>query len=36
MMRISKKNEVYLVLDRMTDSTRQELTSFFEFEAGMI
>ena len=31
-MRISKKNEVYLVLNDMTDSTRQELTSFFEFE----
>jgi hypothetical protein len=31
-MRISKKNEVYLVLDGMKDSTRQELTSFFEFE----
>ena len=31
-MRISKKNEVYLVLDDMTDSTRQELTEFFTFE----
>jgi len=31
-MRISKKNEVYLILDDMEDSTRQELTSFFEFE----
>jgi superfamily II DNA or RNA helicase len=29
---ISKKNEVYLVLDEMTDSTRQELTEFFTFE----
>jgi superfamily II DNA or RNA helicase len=29
---ISKKNEVYLVLDKMTDSTRQELTEFFTFE----
>jgi len=31
-MHISKKNEVYLVLDDMTDSTRQELTQFFTFE----
>ena len=31
-MNISKKNEVYLVLDDMTDSTRQELTEFFTFE----
>ena len=31
-MRISKKNEVYLVLDDMTDSTRQELSEFFTFE----
>ena len=31
-MRISKKNEVYLVIDDMTDSTRQELTEFFTFE----
>ena len=31
-MRISKKNEVYLVLDDMTDSTRQELAEFFTFE----
>ena len=31
-MRISKKNEVYLVIDEMTDSARQELTEFFTFE----
>ena len=31
-MRISKKNEVYLVIDEMTDSSRQELTEFFTFE----
>ena len=31
-MNISKKNEVYLVLDDMTDSTRQELAEFFTFE----
>jgi len=31
-MKISKKNEVYLILDDMEDSTRQELCSFFEFE----
>tara|TARA_Y100000310_G_scaffold128256_1_gene127397 strand:+ start:2838 stop:4292 length:1455 start_codon:yes stop_codon:yes gene_type:complete len=31
-MRISKKNEVYLVLSDMTDSSRQELTEFFTFE----
>ena len=31
-MRISKKNEVYLTLDDMADSTRQELTEFFTFE----
>ena len=31
-MRISKKNEVYLVLDEMADSTRQELAEFFTFE----
>ena len=31
-MRISKKNEVYLILDDMSDSTRQELAEFFTFE----
>ena len=31
-MRISKKNEVYLILDEMTDSTKQELAEFFTFE----
>ena len=31
-MRISKRNEVYLILSNMTDSTRQELTEFFTFE----
>ena len=31
-MRISKKNEVYLVLDEMADSSRQELAEFFTFE----
>jgi len=31
-MRISKKNEVYLILSNITDSTRQELTEFFTFE----
>jgi len=31
-MRISKKNEVYLVIDEITDSARQELTEFFTFE----
>jgi len=31
-MIISKKNEVYLVLEEMTVSTRQELTEFFTFE----
>ena len=31
-MRISKKNEVYLVLDDLDPSTSQELTEFFTFE----
>ena len=31
-MRISKKNEVYLVLDDLDPSTKQELTEFFTFE----
>ena len=31
-MRISKKNEVYLILDDMSESTRRELTEFFTFE----
>ena len=31
-MLISKKDEVYLILSNMTDSTRQELTSYFTFE----
>jgi superfamily II DNA or RNA helicase len=31
-MRISKKNEVYLVLSDMTDSDRKELAEFFTFE----
>ena len=31
-MIITKKNEVYLVLEEMTVSTRQELTEFFTFE----
>jgi superfamily II DNA or RNA helicase len=31
-MRISKKNEVYLVLSDMTDSARKELAEFFTFE----
>jgi superfamily II DNA or RNA helicase len=31
-MRISKKNEVYLVLSDMTDSARKELVEFFTFE----
>ena len=31
-MIISKKNEVYLVLEDMEDSTRSELASFFTFE----
>ena len=31
-MRISKKNEVYLVISDIEDSTREELTSFFTFE----
>ena len=31
-MRISKQKEVYLVLDEMSDSTRQELSEFFTFE----
>ena len=31
-MRISKKNEVHLVLDDLDPSTTQELTQFFTFE----
>jgi len=31
-MHISKKNEVYLVLDDLDPSTKQELTEFFTFE----
>jgi len=31
-MHISKKNEVYLILDGMSESTRRELTEFFTFE----
>ena len=31
-MRISKKNEVYLILDDISESTRRELTEFFTFE----
>jgi len=31
-MRISKKNEVYLVLSDMSDSSRKELAEFFTFE----
>ena len=31
-MIISKKNEVYLVLDDLDPSTKQELTEFFTFE----
>ena len=31
-MRISKKNEVYLLLEDMSESTRRELTEFFTFE----
>ena len=31
-MRISKKNEVYLILDDITDSTRKELAEYFTFE----
>ena len=31
-MLISKKNEVYLVLDKLEPSTKQELTEFFTFE----
>lgn len=31
-MHISKKNEVYLILSDMTDSTRKELAEFFTFE----
>jgi len=31
-MRISKKNEVYLVISDMTDSDKKELTEFFTFE----
>jgi len=31
-MRISKKNEVYLVLNDLDPSTKQELTEFFTFE----
>ena len=31
-MRISKKNEVYLILEDLDPSTSQELTEFFTFE----
>ena len=31
-MRISKKNEVYLILEDLEPSTSQELTEFFTFE----
>jgi len=31
-MRISKKNEIYLILDDLDPSTKQELTEFFTFE----
>ena len=31
-MRISKKNEVYLILEDLDPSTTQELTEFFTFE----
>ena len=31
-MRISKKNEVYLILSDLSPSESQELTSFFTFE----
>ena len=31
-MRISKKNEIYLVLDDLDSSTTQELTQCFTFE----
>ena len=31
-MHISKKNEVYLVLEDLSNSERQELTDFFTFE----
>jgi len=31
-MKISKKNEVYLILEGLTDSERQEISEFFTFE----
>ena len=31
-MHISKKNEVYLILNNISPSTAQELTEFFTFE----
>ena len=31
-MRISKKNEVYLVLEDLEPSTQEELSTFFTFE----